>query len=36
MVDEGKPRVDFRDEWKHTARNSPLFVEKLMWMGKQV
>ena len=36
MVDGEKPRVDSRDEWKHTVRNDLLFVEKMMWMDERV
>ena len=36
MVDEGKPRVDSRDEGKHTGRKDLLFVEKMMWMDERV
>ena len=36
MGDEGEPRVDSRDEEKHTGRNDLLFVEKMMWMGERV
>jgi len=36
VVDEEKPGVDSRDEGKHTGRNDPLFVEKMMWMGERV
>ena len=35
MVDRGKPRVDSRDEGKHTGRNDLLFVEKMMWMDER-
>jgi len=34
VVDEGEPGVG--DEGKHTGKNDPLFVEKMMWMGERV
>ena len=36
MVDGGEPGVDSRDEGKHTGRNDPLFVKKMMWMDERV
>ena len=36
MVDGEKPRVDFRDEGKHTERNDLLVVEKMMWIHERV
>jgi len=30
VVDEEKPRIDSRDEGKHTGRNDLLSVEKVM------
>jgi len=36
VVDGGKPRVDSRDEGKHTGKNDLLYVEKMMWMDERV
>ena len=36
VIDGGKPRVDSRDDGKHTGRNNMLFVEKMMWMDERV
>ena len=35
VVDDGKPKVDSRDEDKHTGVNDLLFVDK-MWMDGRV
>jgi len=35
-VDGEKPGVDSSDEGKHTGKNPPLFVEKMMWIGERL